>query len=162
MLLKPQQVQDIVWLVHGEAPPNHAASRVLLDPNAGFVQDSVSQKLQERLSEAETLLKRALEEPLPADASAHDREAFAAMQADQQANLLRAQAESAQYRANVQAMTQRLLEGSNDNDVQTALKLLVKRLFTSERLYPVLQARLQQGKPQAATPSEQPSGNDSP
>jgi hypothetical protein len=84
------------------------------------------------------------------------------MQADQHANLMRAQAEVAQYRANLQETTQRILQGANDNDVQMALKLLVKRLFTSERLDPVLQARLQQGKTQAVSPSENQSGNDSP
>ena len=142
-LLTPTQLQAIVWLVHGEAPPNQARSSALLDPSAGFVQDSVSQTLQARLAESELLYARTQKEQLPDGATDRDREGFAAMQADQLANLRRSQGELAQYRANIQATTQRILEGASDSEVRVALRFLIRRLFTSARLHLVLQARLQ-------------------
>ena len=63
---------------------------LLTSPATAYV--VVTAPRQDRLAEARTLVTRAQQEQLPADATEHDRESFAAMQADQQANLLRAQA----------------------------------------------------------------------
>src|SRR5262249_46450376 len=102
-ILKPEQLQRIYLLVHGETPSNAARSPLLLDPSAGFVQDTHIQILQQRLTEAQELAVAALQEQLPADATEKDRESFAAMQADQQANLQRAQAEMEKFRGGLQS-----------------------------------------------------------
>jgi hypothetical protein len=146
--LKSQQLQSIVWLVHGETPPTQARNDVLLDPSAGFVQQTVNEVLQSRVAESEMLYARALQEQLPPDATDKDREGFAAMQADQRANLLRARTAMTEFRGNVQKVTQRLLHDSSDKEMREAVQFLTKRMFTSPRLYPVLQARLKQGKAQ--------------
>ena len=146
-ILKPDQLYRIYLLTHSEWPPNETRSPLLLDPASGFVQDTQIQILQSRLDEAQMLFQRALDEQLPPEATQKDREGFAAMQADQKANLLRAQQEMARFKGTALERARRAGREASDPELVSALRSFVKRIFTSDRIKPALQDRLKNQQP---------------